>query len=280
MRKHFEPMMHLLCLGYPVTAAFVCLGLELFNPMKNMCYIADYPPGCTMNKDIECIRGEHAATYRWAFSGVPMFATLFLVPFTIAVLSWTVWKQNTLMETNYGRASWSLKNSEQEGGRPKVLDTKSMIKLPNPQKKNGRMEREGDMQQESRKNSRQKRSVGRNQTMEVVHQAMRYVASFLLAHIWPLAIYIAYANTPIEDEAKLAPLMILSFVFNPMMGLFNFLIYIRPRTLRLRRLKNCSYMRAMILAAIHPNEPSLQLRRQSNHTHRYSRQVTESRRKI
>lgn len=72
----------------------------------------------------------------------------------------------------------------------------------------------------------------------VTIQAFLYVGVFLLTYVWTLILRLTENETDEEDpsaqEADLYHWMVLRAVFLPLMGLFNLLVYVRPRYLHRR----------------------------------------------
>ncbi|KAG7362654.1 hypothetical protein IV203_026014 [Nitzschia inconspicua] len=86
LRKYAEPLMHLSAMGFGVVTAAISLKLTLFNNADVWCWIAPLPFDCKESHrfgETNCIRGDNAFVYRWAF----FYAPLWFCMFTVLVLN-------------------------------------------------------------------------------------------------------------------------------------------------------------------------------------------------
>ena len=77
LRKFVEPCMHLIAALWAFGTAIYSAGAGLINNANLWCWIAPLPPDCkdtwTYGTDGNCIRGDNAWIYRWAFYFAPLW---------------------------------------------------------------------------------------------------------------------------------------------------------------------------------------------------------------
>jgi hypothetical protein len=82
MARNVEFWMHLGSLGLGFATATASIPLELFNNADLWCWIAPLPFDCSDSYtygETNCIRGNNAWIYRWAFFYAPIWASMLLV---------------------------------------------------------------------------------------------------------------------------------------------------------------------------------------------------------
>jgi len=82
MRRRIEPIMHVVAGGWALGGAVAAAVLNLYNNANLWCWIAPYPANCLDSwrfpEQANCIRGDNAWIYRWAFYFAPLwFCILF-----------------------------------------------------------------------------------------------------------------------------------------------------------------------------------------------------------
>ena len=78
--------MHAIPWGLGLTAAITQISLKLYNPADWDCWIAPYPADCTSSHEVNkggtgltetnCIRGDNAHIYQWAFFFAPLWLAI------------------------------------------------------------------------------------------------------------------------------------------------------------------------------------------------------------
>lgn len=79
--KKIEPYLHGIAIGWAFLISIVCLSDRAFDATPTHCSIASDPPDCIQYDDVECIKGERAYIYQWAFLGVPCWIVFFTIIF-------------------------------------------------------------------------------------------------------------------------------------------------------------------------------------------------------
>ncbi|KAL7478012.1 hypothetical protein ACHAW6_003797 [Cyclotella cf. meneghiniana] len=80
-----EPFFHINAIAWGVATAFSGLALGLFNPVGWDCWIAPSPLGCKERWTLQtgevsdCVRGDNASLYQWAFYYAPLWIVILLV---------------------------------------------------------------------------------------------------------------------------------------------------------------------------------------------------------
>jgi hypothetical protein len=180
--------------------AIAALPLTLFNPIGSTCWIGPRPLNCETMGD--CVRGDNASMYRWAF-----FYHAYLFPsfgFVSAAMLWMHWNIRKT-ERNSERYRLVPKNA--------VLGTSSLnTNAAVPQRRRAEQER----------NEQRKRRMSRR----FVEQAWYFVFAFLITWVFPLTSYLTLIQ---EDGALSFEMLCLNVFFSPLQGFWNACIYIRPR---------------------------------------------------
>jgi hypothetical protein len=77
LRRYFEPTVHIVAFSWSFGTSFAAVKLQLFNNSNLWCWIAPYPRDCLdswrYGSEGNCIRGDNAWIYRWAFYFAPLW---------------------------------------------------------------------------------------------------------------------------------------------------------------------------------------------------------------
>jgi hypothetical protein len=80
LQNNVEPFMHVIAILLPLATCIACLVLDLFNNANLWCWIAPYPLNCNdsarYGAEANCIRGDNAWIYRWAFYFGPLWSCI------------------------------------------------------------------------------------------------------------------------------------------------------------------------------------------------------------
>ena len=80
LQNNVEPFMHVIAILLPLATCIACLVLDLFNNANLWCWIAPYPLNCKdsarYGAEGNCIRGDNAWIYRWAFYFGPLWSCI------------------------------------------------------------------------------------------------------------------------------------------------------------------------------------------------------------
>jgi len=191
-----------------LAAAITQLTLKLFNPADWDCWIAPYPSDCISSHEVKkggtgltetnCIRGDNAEIYRWAFFFAPLWTA---IAFCIVAMI-MIYKSVRDNERQSLRHSSRRYNQMSNSGRASSSETN------------------GQQQQEIKiKNSMLVR------TQKVKTQCFLYAGAFFIVWTFPtLARLIQLLGGEIHPIIG-----VLAGTFIGSQGLFNALIYFRPR---------------------------------------------------
>jgi len=216
---------HFLSIAWGLGTAIAGLVMDLFNNSGVWCWIAPYPSGCGdgPNQD-PCVRGENASTYRWAFYYGPLWVMIFLVALFMSLVYAYVrgldnkMDQYTATYRNNAAAAAAARPSNDSGsgelgpgGRRKSLMARTFSTVNT------------DTLNEQRRQRRNERSKA------VANQGLFYAGTFALVWVFGTivrAMQLAGAKPPWA-------IVFLFAVFTPSQGFFNFLVYVRPRLIKL-----------------------------------------------
>lgn len=77
LRRYLEPAIHVTAFIWAFGTAIASIVLELYNNANLWCWIAPYPSNCLdswrYGAEGNCIRGDNAWIYRWAFYFAPLW---------------------------------------------------------------------------------------------------------------------------------------------------------------------------------------------------------------
>jgi hypothetical protein len=90
LKRCVEPSMHLFIFGFTVSTAIYTLSTTLINPANFWCSLAPYPSNCLdswrYSDKGNCIRGDNAWIYRWAFLFTPLWLCILLASKFLCVI--------------------------------------------------------------------------------------------------------------------------------------------------------------------------------------------------
>ena len=199
MAKYIEPVMHLICTGFYLVMACLGLSWQIFGFSGTFCLVAAWPPGCLETEEIECERGgPHEEFFGLWLTTVPYMCHTCLILLALIVVAFTVL-----------RRYYQSKRFEFSPTLP-VNDSSS------------RKSRSSNLSQE---------------TKQVVTQCILYALHFGNTMVWSTLGTILWLRgveyNPLTDS--LFAIDVLAMIFFPSQGFFLFLIFLRPRYLKLRR---------------------------------------------
>jgi uncharacterized membrane protein YozB (DUF420 family) len=195
--KRIEPFMHIFAIGYPLITAIVgaIKGMYHETEISPMCWVTDYPKNCG---DDPWDSGEpcKGELMAWIFGGILIFP---------AMISLIV--NNALI---YGHVRRTTFTAQKRSSIP--IDPASQQ----------RQRREVDSQTQ--------------RVREVAIQAFLYVFAFLITYIWTILLrLLESAGFDAEDENSIYFLLVLQSALYPSQGVWNMLVYVRPKYSRCRR---------------------------------------------
>ena len=231
MKKGIEPFFHVVPLVYIVGANIFLLIKKSFNPVYTKCMINSYPTGCHLKPNVPCTRGEHSVEHFWIFHGWPVICMFFFVLLIMGKLYHAVRSQEKKMQS-YPVASTlpesiqrlrnraSAESSTSGQGRTPSFSsslTRSFFRktfcFPQPR-----------TQGFSRQNAFARRR------REAMIQCSLYVLAYFVSYVFAI-IHHSTAKRGGANPHFLYALLILTQVTVHLQGLFNFLVFVRPRVI-------------------------------------------------
>lgn len=208
-----EPFLLLVPILFHFITAVLGLFLEIYNNTFSYCFINTYPSLCYLDPEVDCIRGEQ---YHYVFgmycSVYPMFIWNGIIIISLLIVALTVTHRYCKSRRFVFRGT---ANSANSGGGRGIGRSGS-----------GRSINAG---------AANNRALQRH-TMQVIVQCLLYSFAFLNVTIWSTLATIMEMSGYIRDSlGKDYWMLLFTLFFFPIQGFFNFLIFIRPRYLFLRR---------------------------------------------
>jgi hypothetical protein len=266
-RNKIEPFLH----GIPIMLAlFNAIYLLLAGSLNNagtLCWIAPLPYHCITQPDVECIRGKNAHMHRWIFAAIPNGLAL-LITITLMFKIYFVVKKRE--NAHLKKSKRNIENGDSlffDSTREKNDDENSMVQPEIMNEMNGsskeipttteekdlsrnvikslnelslsearnmhiaNQEKQNDpKQQESKEKKKAARLLG-TRSREAMKQAFLFTGSFLICYSWP---HIGVLLNAINIEVPYC-LHVLLWIFLPLQGLFNIIVFTRPHVARLRQ---------------------------------------------
>mmetsp|Transcript_18649 Transcript_18649/g.46158 ORF Transcript_18649/g.46158 Transcript_18649/m.46158 type:complete len:668 (-) Transcript_18649:1205-3208(-) len=223
--KNVEPWMHIISNAFAFITSVVALAIGAYGEMThaNGCWVADYPRGC--GEGPECT----SRLIGWLYFGLPVIVVsicliinnsiifIFVRQQTIPL---RIYKQN-MEQTSPDESSSSYAD---EDGSPNLdFDTKKPVT-------NG-FSTEDD--ERDSQNTAQLRDQARRLRL-VSTQAFLYVAFFVICNVWTglVGVIEGFKSTMEEEMQQVVDyyiLYVLQAILAPLVGLFNMLVFIRPK---------------------------------------------------
>ena len=211
IQNWIEPWVHILAVGVPLGCGIVGVFLEGINitPFFGVCGFHPYPYNCMYDDDVECQRGSHAGT----LSNIHALSSFIMAIFGL-IFTYLVWHT---VYRGYGKLQHSSSRRHEAS-----LDGSWVH------------------QQQRSRNSFSSQQQKRLQTTAT--QAMLYAAAYLNGLVWVIVANVieVISTTKLEDLSELGnrpidfAVVLLGWTFFPLQGFFNWMIYIRPRLVRIK----------------------------------------------
>jgi hypothetical protein len=200
IRKWAEPCFYILPLTVALVTTSTSVALDLFNNANQWCWIAPFPKDCNQSYnsggETNCERGDNAEIYRFAFYyGWVWFAILVA---TIAMLGLYI-------------TFWRLERANAKYGARQMLAT-------------------GETSAASSTPRQQRPPTKASKSRQVAMQGVWFVGAFYVA-LLPGTLN---RLVQLVFDKSVFVLSVLHCIFGPARGMWNFLVYIRPRYLKYR----------------------------------------------
>ena len=209
--KRWETPAYILAFGYPTILGIVGVATQVFNtiPLLRICDYSPYPPYCDEPTSTEtCERGESFRIQDWILFTLPLLLATILSTYGMIRVLVSVRRQ--LRATR----RWTAWNSNSLGSDPQTPssgppDVPVSVRFS-----------EGSEQR----------------TRLVSTQAALYTLAYLNGLIWAFLVRLVYDTVEDLSERAYDPglyvFQVLCYIFFPLQGFLNFLIFVRPIWLR------------------------------------------------
>lgn len=255
-------MVELFLHGVPFIVGLVCaivpLATESINPSSSWCWVQPYPQGCDVS-DVECTRGLNAGIQRWVFIGGPLIIILVLASIVMWMIYSAVRDLDRLNASHDFRCTATQCATAQcttaqcrrtKEDRPAITSLRSSLSSIVSSVKSF------FEPVEPRISARYRRS----------RQARERIFHYYIAYL--LTIFFPLINVPIAmaTGSPVNVLEVLMFIFYPLQGFFNMLVFILPNLKAVRqRDADLSFLCVFTTAIITYAGPRRITTRQSSH---------------
>ena len=238
-RHRIEPFLHGVPIAWAFTSASSIVAAGYMNPGASPdreCFINDYPAGCLLDINIECIRGQNADLYRVLFHFGPIILTYLGIILTLGMLWHSVNSLERRMERHRMRSSvvsvsaLRRKTSQTQSNTASIprsgLELNAVETI---EKKTNKIWQTmvTSRTKGSNTNSRkpfQRSLQRRKKSRPFLVQAKWYSIVFFVVYFFPVIVTVRY----LAGMPHSAILLSLAKVFNPLQGALNILVYTRP----------------------------------------------------
>lgn len=230
--RKYEPILHAVPIFVSVGLTIAGLVLDVFNPVgfpELGCWMGDYPIGCTLSGSTPC-RGHamvnHFASMRWTFSLGPLFAS-----FVVIVVA-NVWINKVIRHQDKQNKTYSVTSNAVSTHFLRDTDTT--------------MQPHGDDSVTEPQSFRERFAATRSNSSSVRHreetskvakaaafQSFLYVSAAFTPMFWQVVSWLCFQLQ--VDERVRYPINLTGNIIFPLQGVFNLLVYNRPRYLRYRK---------------------------------------------
>ncbi|CAB9513542.1 expressed unknown protein [Seminavis robusta] len=221
--KRAEIWMHLGAVIYPITCAFVFVGIGAYDEQSigSGCWLGAYPEGCGTEEGQEpCI----TPLLGWISAGVPVIVGFFSILINNMIIFCHVRK--TIRKAK--RHSFQHQHSSNY-----MYDSARSIGGSG-----GATQGSGFFAASSKFFKRKPIDAQTRRSQAVMVQAAFYVLVFFLNYIWTMVLRNITARDKYwtsEHESDLFVLLVLQAIFLPAQGFFNLCVFSRPKYLRTRK---------------------------------------------
>jgi len=230
IRHRIEPFFHALSALVPLAAGIFLIATTSFNASGYMCWISPSPLVCSApwadpDVKVECTRGKNAMAYRKYFQVYPLLLAIFIIIGCMIRLSCAIRAQ--------------LKNNKKYGS--------SQFEANVARKRRASMKEEPSTPVGSQLQYRNKTinapDISKTERKETFTQALLYIMALLLTF------FFAFIYQIFPGGRKQYWLYLLQVSLVPLLGFFNFFIFIRPRVFMTRQCNpELSFFQAFITA--------------------------------
>ena len=256
--RRYEPIFHFISLGFPISIMISGFFYNVYNPLRvNLgCNAQDYPVGCVDMNDVDCIRGESYKTFAAVGGYIPFTLVLISIVTNNGLIYSTIRKielrnrrydfqyqhQSQLSSRSQSQAIFNRQSSTRQNNTgssfPIFAKARGDSTSLNNDSLNGDPERQQQRQQKNKNAPRlnDNNTSNNEKSKKVAGQAILFGTCFFITYFFTIVVYFASVLDPNGlQQAKYVPLQILAGLLWPTQGIFDLLIYIRPKYLMWRQ---------------------------------------------
>ena len=254
--RRLEPYLHAVPLSFGLATAVAGLFLRAYNYGLWDCWIAPYPPGCKESwrngGTTDCVRGDNASLYQWLFDLIPKWTSILIVTVNMVLVYLHVRRQEVISE----RWSSRTRNPSSVGGllgsargsttsasasashqrasvSSSVAADASIRSTPRPRPSTASSvpsQESGDgPSQRAQRTARSRSSLSASR--QIAHQSYLYVGALWITWL-PV---IVLRGTQLASGVTYYWMLIWVSLSIPTQGMWNVLVYLRPRWLQKRK---------------------------------------------
>ncbi len=229
---YVERWLHACIIIFNITGAILALATDSFNPIGtyNFCNFAGFPFNCDIPLDTgadaeECLRGQNAYKYSFVFTYLPFLGSLIVIIGSMIMISCHA----------FGERKLYIAGSDET---PTRCCTMKCIRLNAT---------EEEHQKEDETAADHAARLHYLYVKETMKLAALYFLTYILLFIFPIAISIWHITTKGSDDSF--ELLFALFIVYPLGGLFNILVYTRPKV-KYVLMNNPEYSYTQVLRAV------------------------------
>lgn len=214
--------------------SIVCLSDRAFDATPTHCSISSVPSDCIQYDDVECIKGERAYIYQWAFLGVPCwitFGTIIFIMLSIVHMQMKQESRNSVYQFRRNSMTGQESAPQESSFKNNIM---TFFQKCLPIKSLAAEEEEENispLQQELMRRASRASHASQRRKRVVVTQAYLYICAFFIGQVF---FFSAAIMNQKEGGATFAALL-LREIFYPLQGLLNVYVYTHQHVASLRR---------------------------------------------
>jgi hypothetical protein len=241
----YEVCVHVMAFLVPLTLGIILVNLNMYNPtniIAGHCFVNCYPANCLRVENVECERGEHYFT--WSVVTIIPVAIAFPIVVFSTILTCQAVRKTQMRQNRWNFSSSSLVLPENVHSVDQDLES-TTANNNNSLRGRGlhqslawtRSMRMLMLRTNSVTNNNNNIAFMMETTRQVYIQSFLYIASYFAASIPYILIQIStlFLDGVQANRRYYFSWTVLVKIFLPSTGIWNFLIYCRPRVMSLRK---------------------------------------------
>ena len=226
--KKEEKYFHIIFIVVAVVVAFISVSTGSINPQGKgtTCGLGPYPVGCDKSPDMTCERGDGKATKLiLSLSSIILVGGFLLIIVILAMFTHHVYREE----------------------RPLTIPAREIGNVHRRRESDNVDEEQREENAEELQENKEKNRL--ILTKQAFHQSLLYILAFFTSWLPPIILIIQINFLDIVEEQEWR--FWLGAILTPLTGVFNILIYTRPKVLKLK--ESCpegSYIELLILIVV------------------------------